>query len=89
MINNISKGKEQEEILVKNEQDKHNEENTNMKDIIEETKNEFKKQMKQNNDEWNKRLKAQRKRDNERDKRIKDINDYTKEAIGSMMIKIK
>ena len=52
-------------------------------------KNEFKNQMKQNNDEWNKRLEAQRSSDNEQDSIIKDLNDYTKEYIGSMMIKIK
>ena len=52
-------------------------------------KNEFKNQMKQNNDEWNKRLEAQRRSDNEWDRRFKDLNDYTKEAIGSMMIAIK
>ena len=43
----------------------------------------------QNNDEWNKRLEAQRRSDNELDKRVKDLNEYTKEAIGSMMITIK
>ena len=52
-------------------------------------KNEFKKQMKQNNNEWNERLEAQRRSDNEWDRRIKDLNDYTKEAIQSMMITIK
>ena len=57
--------------------------------MIEEMKNEFKKQMKQNNDEWNKRLEAQRRGDNEWDRRIKYLNDYTKEAIGIMMITIK
>ena len=35
MINNTSKGKVQEEILRKDEQDKHNENNTNVKEIIE------------------------------------------------------
>ena len=52
-------------------------------------KNEFKNQMKQNNNEWNERLEAQRRSDNEWDRRIKYLNDYTKEAIGSMMITIK
>ena len=47
MINNISKGKAQEENMRKYEQDKHNENNTNVKEIIEEMKNEFKNQMKQ------------------------------------------
>ena len=73
----------------KDEQDKQNEKNTIVKDTIEEMKNEFKNQMKQNNDEWSKRLEAQRRSDNEWDKRVKDLNDYTKEAIGSMTIKIK
>ena len=45
--------------------------------------------MKQNNDEKNKRLEAQRRSYNEWVRRNKDINDYTKEAIGSMMITIK
>ena len=52
-------------------------------------KTEFKNQMKQNNDEWNERLESQRRSDNEWDSRIKDLNDYTKEAIGSIMITIK
>ena len=73
----------------KYEQYKHNERNTKVKEIIEEMKNEFKNQMKQNNDEWNKRLEAQRRSDNEWDRRIKYLNDYTKEAIRSMMITIK
>ena len=45
--------------------------------------------MKQNNYERNKRLEVQRRSDNERERRIKDLNDYTKEAIGSMMITIE
>ena len=81
MINNISKGKAQEENLRKYEKDKQNEKNTNVKEIIEETKNEFKNQTKQNNDEWNKRLETHRSRDNEWDRIIKDLNDYTKEVI--------
>ena len=56
MINNTSKGKAQEENLRKNEQDKGNEKNTNVKEIIEEMKKESKNQMKQNKYEWNKRL---------------------------------
>ena len=52
-------------------------------------KNNFKNQMKQNNDEWNERLEAQRRSDNELDRRIKYLNDYTKEVIKSMMITIK
>ena len=43
----------------------------------------------QNNDEWNKRLESQRRSDNEWDRRIKYLNDYTKEEIGSMMTTIK
>ena len=89
MINNISKGKAQEENLRKDKKDKQNEKNINVKEIIAEMKTEFKNQMKQNNDEWNERLEAQRRSDNEWDRRIKDLNDYTKEAIGSMMITIK
>ena len=65
MINNISKGKALEENLRKDEQDKQNEKNTNIKEIIEEMKNKFKNQMKQNNDEWNKCLEAKRGSDNE------------------------
>ena len=42
MINNISKGKAQEENLRKDEQDKQNENNTNVKEITEETKIELK-----------------------------------------------
>ena len=52
-------------------------------------KNEFKNHMKQNNDGWNKCLETQRRRDNKWERRIKYLNDYTKEAIGSMMITIK
>ena len=89
MINNISKGKAQGENSRKYEQDKQNEKNTSVKEVIEEMKNEFKNQMKQNNDEWNKRLESQRISENEWDRRIRDSNDYTKEAIGSMMIIIK
>ena len=89
MINNISKGKVQEGHLRKDKRDKHNEKKINVKEIIAEIKNEFKNQMKQNSDEWNERLEAQRRSDNEWDRRIKDLNDYTKEAIGSMMITTK
>ena len=89
MINNIIKGKAQEEDLRKDKEDKQNEKNINIKEIISEMKNEFKNQIEQINDEWNKRLEAQRRSDNEWDRRIKDLNDYTKEAIGSMMITIK
>ena len=89
MINNTSKGKEQEENLREDEQDKQNEKNTTVKGIIEDIKNEFKNQMKQNSDEWNKRLETQIRSDNEWGRIIKDLNDYTKEAIGSMMITIK
>ena len=45
--------------------------------------------MKQNNDEWNKLLEAQIRSENEWDRRIKYLNEYTKEAIVSMMITIK
>ena len=89
MINKISKGKTQEGNLRKDKNDKQNEKNIKVKEIIAEMKNEFKNQMKQNNDEWNERLEAQRRSDNEWERRIKDLNDYTKEAIGSMMITIK
>ena len=41
------------------------------------------------NDEWNERLEAQIRSENEWDRRIKDLNEYTKEAIRSMMITIK
>ena len=34
--------------------------------------------MKQNNNEWNKRLESQRISGNEWDRRIIDLNDYTK-----------
>ena len=73
----------------KHEQDQQNEKNTKVKEIIEEMKNEFKNQMKQNKVERNKRLEAHRRSYNEWDRRIKDLNDYTKEAIGSMTITIK
>ena len=89
MIHNISKRKAQEEILKKDKKDKYNEKNINVKEIIEELNNEFKNQMKQNNDEQNKRLEAQIRSDNEWDRRIKDLNDYKKEVIESMMITIK
>ena len=52
-------------------------------------KNEFKNQMKQNNNEEKKCLEAQRRSDNEWDRIIKYLHDYTKEAIGSMMTTIK
>ena len=42
MINNSSTGKAQEEILRKDNKDKHNEKNINVKEIIAEMKNEFK-----------------------------------------------
>ena len=40
MINNISKGKAQEENLRKDKKDKQNEKNINVKEIIAEMKNE-------------------------------------------------
>ena len=46
MINNTSKEKAQERILRKDEQYKQHENNINVKEIIEKTKNEFKNQMK-------------------------------------------
>ena len=75
MTNNTSKGKAQEENLRKDEQDKQNENNTNVKEIIEEMKNEFNNQLKQNNGVWNERLEAQRRCENDWDRRIKYLND--------------